>query len=135
MAFTDAIAGALNLVPTAFVGAMLKHVDFLASDVTGFPDPIFLCGAPVTDYSAFGPTIGAAMNATLFSYNGSCCIGLTVDTTAVPDHELLVECLAEGFAEVIAASGPRYPERPTGRPAERPVGRSGHTVPKTLASS
>ena len=44
------------------------------------------------------------MNATLFSYNGSCCIGLTVDTTAVPDHELLVECLAEGFAEVIAVA-------------------------------
>jgi len=102
LAFTEAIAGALNFVPTAFVGSMLKHVDFLASDVTGFPDPIFLCGARVTDYSAFGPTIGAALNATLFSYNGSCCIGLTVDTTAVPDHELLVECLAEGFTEVIA---------------------------------
>ncbi len=135
LAFTDAIAGALNLVPTAFVGAMLKHVDFLASDVTGFADPIFLCGARVTDYAAFGPTIGAAMNATLFSYNGSCCIGVTVDTTAVPDHELLIECLTEGFAEVIAASGPRYPEHPPGRPAERPVGRSGQTVPKTLASS
>ncbi|MGD0747157.1 MAG: wax ester/triacylglycerol synthase domain-containing protein [Acidimicrobiales bacterium] len=106
LVFTDAIAGALNLVPTAFVGAMLKHVDFLASDVTGFPEPIFLCGAPVTDYSAFGPTIGAALNATLFSYAGTCCIGLTVDTTAVPDHELLVECLAEGFAEVIATAHP-----------------------------
>ncbi|MGO8824304.1 MAG: wax ester/triacylglycerol synthase domain-containing protein [Acidimicrobiales bacterium] len=104
LAFTEAIAGALNFVPTAFVGSMLKHVDFLASDVTGFPDPIFLCGARVTDYSAFGPTIGAALNATLFSYNGSCCIGITVDTTAVPDHELLVECLAEGFTEVIAVT-------------------------------
>ncbi len=111
LAFTDAIAGALNFVPTAFVGTMLKHVDFLASDVTGFPKPMFLCGARVTDYSAFGPTIGAAMNATLFSYNGSCCIGITVDTTAVPDHELLVECLKEGVAEVIAATGD---ERATG---------------------
>ena len=125
LAFTDAIAGALNLVPTAFVGAMLKHVDFLASDVTGFPEPIFLCGAPVTGYSAFGPTIGAALNATLFSYNGTCCIGLTVDTTAVPDHELLVECLTEGLAEVIEAA---HPERRAG-----PAG--GQTVPKTLASS
>ncbi len=101
--FTDAIAGALNFVPTTVVGNMLKHVDFLASDVTGFPQPIFLCGAPVTGYYAFGPTIGAAMNATLFSYDGSCCIGITVDTEAVPDHELLAECLSEGFAEVIGA--------------------------------
>ena len=38
----DTMAGALNLVPTAFVGAMLKHVDFLASDVTGFRRPIVL---------------------------------------------------------------------------------------------
>ena len=128
LAFTDAIAAAMNLVPTGYVGSVLKHVDFLASDVTGFPDQIFLCGARVTDYSAFGPTIGAALNATLFSYNGSCCIGLTVDTTAVPDHELLVECLKEGFAEVIAAT------RPPGRP-ERMATRSAHTVPKTRSSS
>ena len=102
--FTDAIAGALNFVPNAVVGNMLKHVDFLASDVTGFPQPIYLCGARVTGYYAFGPTIGAAMNATLFSYAGTCCIGINVDTTAVPDHELLVECLSEGFAEVIGAA-------------------------------
>ncbi len=91
---------------------MLKHVDFLASDVPGFPYQIFLCGARVTGYSAFGPTIGAALNATLFSYNGSCCIGVTMDTTAVPDDELLPECLSEGFAEIIGA----------GRPEEAGVG-------------
>ncbi len=104
--FTDAIAGALNLVPTTVVGNMLKHVDFLASDVTGFPYPIFLCGARVSGYYAFGPTIGAALNVTLFSYDGSCCIGVTVDTTAVPDHDVLAECLAEGFAEVTGAARP-----------------------------
>ena len=54
LAFTDAIAGALNFVPTTVVGNMLKHVDFLASDVTGFPRPIFLCGrgSPATTPSA-----------------------------------------------------------------------------------
>ena len=82
----------------------------------------------MTEYSAFGPTIGAALNATLFSYNGSCCVGVTVDTTAVPDHELLLECLEEGFAEVIARSRP-----PARRAYRRP--RGAHSVPKTLASS
>ena len=104
LAFTETIAGALNLVPTTVVGDMLKHVDFLASDVPGFPVPIFLCGVGVSSYVAFGPTIGAAMNATLFSYDGTCCIGVTVDTTAVPDHETLAECLSEGFAEVIGVA-------------------------------
>ena len=112
LAFTDAIAGALNLVPNTVIGSMLKHVDFLASDVPGFPYPIFLCGARVTGYYAFGPTIGAAMNATLFSYDGSCCIGITVDTTAVPDDEVLFECLSEGFAEVIGAARPEEAKIP-----------------------
>ncbi len=106
LAFTDAIAGALNFVPTTVVGNMLKHVDFLASDVTGFPRPIFLCGARVTGYYAFGPTIGAALNATLFSYDGVCNIGITVDTAAVPDHEVLAQCLSEGIAEVIGVAHP-----------------------------
>jgi WS/DGAT/MGAT family acyltransferase len=128
LAFTDAIAAAMNFVPTGYVGSVLKHVDFVASDVTGFPDEIFLCGARVTDYFAFGPTTGAAMNATLFSYNGSCCIGITVDTTAVPDHGLLVTCLEQGFAEVIAA--PRPP-----RSTERTASRGAHRVPKTRSSS
>ena len=38
--FTNAIAGALNLLPQGVVGSMLKHVDFLASDVPGFPFPV-----------------------------------------------------------------------------------------------
>ncbi len=112
LALTETIAGALNLVPTTVIGNMLKHVDFLASDVPGFPAQVFLCGARVSGYFAFGPTIGAAMNATLFSYDGSCCIGITVDTTAVPDHELLVECLSEGFAEVIGAARTEEEHRP-----------------------
>jgi WS/DGAT/MGAT family acyltransferase len=103
---TNAIAGALNLLPPSVIGTMLKHVDFLASDVPGFPRPIYLCGAPVSGYFAFGPTIGAALNATLFSYHSQCCIGVTVDTEAFPDDDVLVDCLRKGFAEVIGSLVP-----------------------------
>jgi diacylglycerol O-acyltransferase / wax synthase len=137
LAFTDAIASAMNLVPTGYVGSVLKHVDFVASDVTGFPEQMFLCGARVTDYSAFGPTIGAALNATLFSYNGSCSIGLTVDTAAVPDHELLAACLEEGFAEVVAPARARAAGPPAAGDVRggRQTPRTPQTVPKTLANS
>ncbi len=131
LAFTDAIAGAMNLVPTGYVASVLKHVDFVASDVTGFPDQMFLCGVGVTGYSAFAPTIGAAVNAALFSYKGSCSIGVNVDTTAVPDHELLAECLKEGFADVVAATGPRR----GGRTARHGASGAAQAVPKTLSSS
>ena len=103
---TDAIAGVLNLLPSAVLGGMLKHVDFLASDVPGFPRPIFLCGVPVSGYYAFGPTIGAALNTTLFSYQSQCCIGVTVDTDAIPDDDVIVDCLEQGFDEVLGRNQP-----------------------------
>jgi diacylglycerol O-acyltransferase / wax synthase len=101
VAFTNSIAGTLNLLPQGVVGSMLKYVDFVASDVPGFAFPVYLGGALLERYVAFGPTIGSPMNVTLLSYNGRCCVGVTIDTAAVPDHEVLVECLREGFEEVL----------------------------------
>jgi WS/DGAT/MGAT family acyltransferase len=99
---TDAIAGALNMLPAGYVGGVLKHIDFLASNVPGTPVPIYLAGSKITGFFAFGPTIGASLNVTLVSYGGSCDIGINIDTAAVPDPEVLLECLQEGIAEVAA---------------------------------
>jgi len=103
---SDSVAGLLNLLPSGVIGSMLKHVDFLASDVPGIPVPLYLAGAPVTGYYAFGPTTGAAFNATLVSYRTTCCIGCTIDTAAVPDPDKLMACLRDGFDEVLELAGP-----------------------------
>ncbi len=100
LGFTDGIAGALNLLPPVIVAGILRNVDFLASDVPGFDRPVYLAGAAVERYEAFGPTTGSAVNVTLISYNGNCHIGVNIDTAAVPDPELLVECLRSGFEEM-----------------------------------
>ena len=84
---------------------MLKHVDFLASDVPGFTFPVYLAGARLERYVAFGPTIGSSANLTLLSYDGTCGIGVTIDTAAVPDADVLVDCLRDGFEEVLALGG------------------------------
>ena len=97
---TDAIAGGLNLLPSAYVGGVLKHVDFLASNVPGSPVPIYLAGSLVTGFFAFGPTIGASLNTTLISYRDSCLIGINIDTAAVPDPDVFMECLRESLDEV-----------------------------------
>ena len=109
---SDAVAGLLNLLPSGVIGSMLKHVDFLASDVPGVPVPIFLGGAPVSGYFAFGPTTGSAVNVTLVSYRDTCCIGCTIDTAAVPDPEKLSACLRDGFDEVLAIAGVHPPVVP-----------------------
>jgi len=100
--FTNVIARALNRLPRTYVGGMLKHVDFVASNVPGIDVPVYLAGAKVSEWYAFGPTIGSALNITLLSYNGTCYIGVTVDTAAIPDPGSMRECLREGFDEVVA---------------------------------
>ena len=45
-------------------------------------------------------TIGAAVNVTMITYDGSAFVGLSADDRAVPDLDALVEDLRAGFAEV-----------------------------------
>ena len=116
---TNAIAGTLNLLPAGVVGSMLKHVDFLASDVPGFAVPVYLIGARVERYVAFGPTTGSSVNLTMLSYDGTCGVGITIDSAAVPEHELLTECFRDGFEEVLALGGAHEPVRV---PTPQPVG-------------
>ena len=102
LAVTEAIAGALNLLPVGYVGGILKHVDFVASNVPGAPVPVYLAGSKVTGMFAFGPTIGSSVNITLMSYDGTCDIGINIDTAAVPDPGVLLGCLRESLAEITA---------------------------------
>jgi len=103
--YSNAIAGVLNLLPNAVTGGMLKHVDFLASNVPGFSDPIWIGGARLLAFFPFGPTLGSAANITLMSYEDTCHIGVNTDTGAVPDPRLFLESLRDGFEEVLALGG------------------------------
>ena len=109
--YTNAIAASLNLLPPVVVGSILKHVDFLASNVPGFPFPVYLAGSRVESYVAFGPTIGSSVNITLLSYAGTCCVGMTIDIAAVPDPEVFAQCVREGFEEVLLLGGAHTPVR------------------------
>jgi diacylglycerol O-acyltransferase / wax synthase len=102
LSVTETIAGALNMLPVGYVGGILKHVDFVASNVPGAPIPVYLAGSKVTGMFAFGPTIGASVNTTLMSYDGTCDIGINIDTAAVPDPDILLGCLRESLAEITA---------------------------------
>ncbi|MBX7435093.1 WS/DGAT domain-containing protein [Mycobacterium sp. Y57] len=98
---TQMIAGALNRMPRWYIGSILRHVDFLASDVPGIPVQVSLGGAEVRRQYAFGPTIGSAVNVTLLTYVDTCELGIDVDTGAIPDVEEFCDCLRAGFDEVL----------------------------------
>ncbi|MFI5040327.1 MAG: wax ester/triacylglycerol synthase domain-containing protein [Acidimicrobiales bacterium] len=103
--YSNAIAGVLNLLPIAVTGGMLKHVDFLASNVPGFGGEVFIGGALVEGFYAFGPTLGSAANVTLMSYRETCHVGITTDAGAVDDPDVFLACLRQGFEEVLALGG------------------------------
>ncbi len=104
---SGAVAAAFNRLPVAMVTGMLKHVDFVASNVPGSPVPLYLAGARIDRMYAFSPTIGTAVNVTLMSHAGTCYIGVNADSAAVPDIANLTDCLATGFATVLGLADAR----------------------------
>jgi diacylglycerol O-acyltransferase len=102
LAHTQLIAAALNAMPIGYVSSTLRHVDFVASDVPGWTEPLYFAGVGVKMPFAFSPTIGAALNVTLLSYVDKCAVGINVDSAAIPDPDVFYDCLAAGFADVLA---------------------------------
>lgn len=103
---SNTIAATLNLLPVSVTGGMLKHVDFLASNVPGFGAEIYVAGARVDAFYPFGPTLGSAVNFTLMSHGTTCNVGINTDAGAVPDPEVLVDAVRESFAEILAIPAP-----------------------------
>jgi diacylglycerol O-acyltransferase / wax synthase len=102
LSYTQFIAGALCLAPRWYVSSALRNVDFIASDVPGFAEQVYLAGAAVRMPYSFSPTLGAALNITLLTYVDTCALGINVDTGAIPDVDVFYDCLVAGFDEVLA---------------------------------
>ena len=102
-----------------------EGMDRLARDVPMFRQrvvealsfPVNCSGAPVEGLSSNSPTAGSAVNTTVISYRGVYNVGVNIDTAAVDDPEVLLDCLRHGFEEVLALSGAHAPVRPPLREA------------------
>jgi diacylglycerol O-acyltransferase / wax synthase len=103
---TELVANILNRLPvfvaTSALGSMLKAIDFVATNVPGLKHRAYMAGGEVIREYAFAPPSGAAFSIALMSHIDQCCVGINIDTSAVPDPEVLTECLREGFDEVLA---------------------------------
>lgn len=104
-ALVEPLAIVLNRLPTtavtALFGAMIKGSDFTTSNVPGAPIPIYIAGAQVEAMIPFGPLAGVALNVTLLSNLDEVHVGVNSDMAAVPDPEVLLECLQESFEAVL----------------------------------
>ena len=100
-----ALAPLLNRFPVA-VGAAAYRLsataDLAVSDQLGAPCPTYLAGARVERVYPLGPMPGSAVTAAMLAQDGTCCLGLTMDSTVVPDPDVLVECVGAELKEVLA---------------------------------
>jgi len=103
------LAAALGTVINGFgpvvnlvFGLIMKHDDFVLSDVNAGDLAFYLAGAKVLSIFPFGPPVGTAANITLVGYHHKALIGINVDAAAVPDLGALAACIREGFDAVIA---------------------------------
>lgn len=95
----------VNRLPSGIGSRLLRlggRTDLSASNVPGLAERVYMAGAEVLRAYPFGPLPGVAIMAVMLSHVGTCCIGLTIDAAAVPDIDVLCECLTAGLDEVLA---------------------------------
>jgi WS/DGAT/MGAT family acyltransferase len=101
-----AITGAVGrLGPQAavsIIGSMMKGVDVLISNVPGPQFPVWVAGSRVEALYGFGPLGGAAINVTLFSYDGMLDIGVNSDRAAVTEPDRLAVLIEKGLGRIAA---------------------------------
>lgn len=101
----SALTPVLNRSPSG-VGALVMRAgaaaDLSASNVPGLPRASYVAGALVERVYGFGPLPGVAVMASMNSQNGTACFGFNIDGSAVPDVPVMVRCMEEGLAEVLA---------------------------------
>lgn len=106
LAFVEHVAPMLDALPVAaiveVVGSSTSAVDVQLTNIPGVGHQAFIAGAKVTHACPIGPRPAVAMMAGMMTYEGRACIALNLDPDVFPDTDVLLECVREGFAEVLA---------------------------------
>jgi WS/DGAT/MGAT family acyltransferase len=107
--FMAMLSPLLSRIPSPVLTRMTERVtssiDLQASNIPGLARPAYIAGARITRMYPFGPAPGSAVMVTMISHDGICCIGVNADHAAIPDSDLFVACLRDGFDEVLALAG------------------------------
>ena len=98
------LAPVLHQVParlaTTALSAYAARVDLQASNIIGPDCAVYLAGARVTRFYAFGPLPGIPVMAVLVSYEGTCTVGFTIDPAAVASPDVFLEGVVAAFVEL-----------------------------------
>nr|WP_281371701.1 HAD-IB family hydrolase [Petropleomorpha daqingensis] len=105
-AVNDLVGPVLGWLPApvlgAVSGALTSGNDVQVSNVPGVTQPVYIAGSRIERMFPFGPLPGCAAMVTLLSQEGTCCIGINLDSSAVSDPAGLVADLQAGLDEIVA---------------------------------
>jgi WS/DGAT/MGAT family acyltransferase len=129
--FADPLAEISWLVPVPVLAQAALASDVTTSNVPGPPIPLYVAGARIVGMYPLVATIGAAVNVTMVTYDGSAFVGISADDRAVPDLPHLIADMRSAFATVTdQAVGPADPLIGEGAEGDR---EAGHGTPKARA--
>lgn len=119
----DRIAGVAGFAPTTFhaLGARVAltsdvPVNVVITNVPGPQFPMFAAGAEMVETYPVPPLVpGHALSIGVTSYDGSVSYGITADRDALPDIEVLEQCLTESLDELLDSASESRPRAPRGR--------------------
>ena len=86
------------------------------TNVPGPQDPVYMAGEPVAEVYPCIPLSGnRAVSIGVTSYRGRVFFGLVADRDAVPDADVLAQCIEEALTELVETIGTRRTRAPRGR--------------------
>ena len=125
----DRIAGVAGFAPTTFhaLGSRVAsrsargNVNLVITNVPGPQFPMFLAGAQMVETYPVPPLLpGFSLSVGVTSYDGAVYYGITADRDALPDIEVLGQCVREALDELVDSASDSRPRAPRGRPGDGP---------------
>ena len=120
----DRLAGVAGFAPTTFhaLGSRLaaqqsrRPFHLVITNVPGPQFPLYAAGAQMTESYPVQPLLpGHALSIGVTSYDGGVFFGLNGDRDALPDLEVLGQCVTESLEELVDSISPSRQRAPRGR--------------------
>lgn len=118
------LASLPGFAPTTFhaVGAMVadtqpkRSFHLAITNVPGPQEPMYMAGARVLEsFPALPLSHGRALSIGVTSYHGGVFFGIVTDRDAIPDADVLAQCIEEALAELVESTAPDRARAPRGR--------------------
>lgn len=127
----DRLTDVAGFAPTTFhaLGSRVaatqvrRGFDLVVTNVPGPQFPLYAAGARMLESYPVPPLLqGHALAIGVTSYDGGVYFGINADRDALPDVDVLGQCIEEGLAELVDSASDARPRAPRGRRRSTPAG-------------